>query len=232
MRGHDRNTFLIGITAAAGWLDALAFLHLGKVFNSIMTGNVVFLGLGIGNGNGGLVLRAGVALTAFAFGAFAGAQIVGPNLTTGAAAQRLPRALPIEGGLLIAFAVLWLAIGSPADHPVPQVVLLGIGAIAMGVQAAIAIALKVPNIATVALTGTIAQLGAFAGWRRRDDAIPRDVPSPALMATLILTYLLGALIVALAPDWPVLALGPVVLLGLGTIGWRLPRAARGLPARA
>jgi hypothetical protein len=92
--------------------------------------------------------------------------------------------------------------------------------------------LKVPNIATVALTGTVAQLAAFAGWRGRDDAIPRDVPSPALMAALILTYLVGALIVALATDWPVLAIGPVTLLGLGTVSRLVPRPDHRLPARA
>jgi uncharacterized membrane protein YoaK (UPF0700 family) len=229
---HERQAFVIGITAAAGWLDALAFLHLGKVFNSIMTGNVLFVGLGAGNADGGLVLRAGVALAAFALAAFVGARIVGAQLTTGAAAERLTRALLIEGALLVAFAMIWLAIGSPAEHPALRVVLLGVGATAMGVQAAIALALKMPNIATVALTGTIAQLAALAGWRRRHDAIPRDVPSLALMAALILTYLVGAAIVALAPDWPALALGPIVLLGVATIGRLTPGKDRRHPIQS
>jgi hypothetical protein len=134
--------------------------------------------------------------------------------------------------LLTAFAVLWLAIGNPAHHSPVQVVLLLVGATAMGVQAAIALAFKVPNIATVALTATIAQLGAFAGWLQRDSAVPRNVPSPALMSALALTCLVGALVVAFAPDWPVLALGPVVLLGMGTIGRLTPGADPRLPAQA
>ena len=77
-RWPGRSTFLIGLTAAAGWLDALSFLHLGKVFNSIMTGNVVFVGLGAAEGDGGLVLRAALALGAFVLGSFTGARLSGP----------------------------------------------------------------------------------------------------------------------------------------------------------
>ena len=219
---QDSRGFLISITAAAGWLDALAFLHLGNVFNSVMTGNVLFLGLGVGDGDWARVLRAGVALLAFGFGAFVGARLVGRRLTADAAA-RLPWALVLEGTMLVLFAALWLAAGSPVAHPALQVVLIGIGAVAMGVQAAIALTLKIPNIATVALTATVAQLGAFAGWLERDGRVSPDVPSPALMGALILTYFVGPLIVALAPDWPVLALGPAVLLAIGLMGRPAPQ---------
>jgi uncharacterized membrane protein YoaK (UPF0700 family) len=232
--GHwpGRSTFLIALTAAAGWLDALSFLHLGKVFNSIMTGNVVFVGLGAAHGDGGLVARAGLALGAFMLGSFTGARVVGPRLSAAADDDGLPWALMLEAALLIGFAVLWLAIGRPADHPALRAVLLAVGATAMGVQAAVALALKIPNIFTVALTATIAQLGAYAGWLRRDHAIPADVASPALMGALVLTYFVGALIVATGPDWPVLSLGPVVLLGLGVTARPGRRAAEPLPAQA
>jgi uncharacterized membrane protein YoaK (UPF0700 family) len=218
-RWQDHRAFLIGITAAAGWLDALSFLHLGKVFNSIMTGNVLFLGLGAGQGDGGLALRAGLSLAAFLCGSFVGARLIGRQLTGAGAAARLPHALMLEAVLLTAFAVIWVGIGGPAaDHPAVRLVLLAVGALAMGVQAAIAIAAHVPNIATVALTATIAQRGAFAGWLGRESHVPDDVPSPALMAALVLTYFLAALLVSIAPDWPVLAFGPVLLLGAGVIG--------------
>ena len=153
-------------------------------------------------------------------------------MTAAADEDGLPRALMLEAALLTGFAVLWLAIGSPADHPALRVVVLAVGASAMGVQAAVALALKIPNIATVALTATIAQLSAYAGWLRRDHAIPPDVHSPALMSALVLTYFVGALIVAVAPDWPVLSLGPIVLLGVGVSARPGRRAADPLPAQA
>ena len=222
----DRRAFLVGISAAAGWLDALAFLHLGKVFNSFMTGNVLFVGFGIAEGDGGLVVRAGAALTAFVLGSFVGARIVGSRLTAEADREPLTRALGVEAGLLTAFAMLWLATGAPAEQPVVQVVLLALGAAAMGVQAAVTLALKIPNVATVALTATIAQLGALAGWRRRDGVIAPEIPAPALMWSMILTYFASALIVALAPDWRILSLAPLALFAFGIGTGRASRASR------
>jgi hypothetical protein len=81
----------------------------------------------------------------------------------------------------------------------------------MGVQAAIAIALRVPNVATVAMTATLAQLGALAGWRRSERAgmAPRTL---SLTIVLCLAYLVTALVVASAPSGEVLAFGPVALI--------------------
>jgi uncharacterized membrane protein YoaK (UPF0700 family) len=222
---RDRRAFLVGVTAAAGWLDALAFLHLGKVFNSFMTGNVLFVGFGIGEGDGGLVVRAGAALAAFVLGSFVGARIVGSRLTVEAERVPLTRALSLEAGLLTAFAVLWIATGASAGQPVVQVVLLALGAAAMGVQAALSLALKIPNVATVALTATIAQLAALVGWRRREGVIAPEIPPPALMGPMILTYFAGALIVALAQDWRILSLGPLALLAFGVGTRRSSRAS-------
>jgi hypothetical protein len=227
--------FVVGITAAAGWLDALAFLHLGKVFNSFMTGNVLFVGFGIGEGDGGLVVRAGAALAAFTLGAFVGGRMVGSQVRA-ADAQRvaLTRALRLEAVLLTAFAVVWLTTGDPGEQPV-HVLLLALGAAAMGVQGAVSLSFKIPGVATVALTATIAQLGAFPGWRRHDGAIAREIPPPALMVPLILVYFLAALIVALAPAWPALSLGPLVMLAFSAAAQRASRAPahpRAEPARA
>src|SRR3954454_22711341 len=54
LQWQQRRALLIGLTAAAGWLDALAWIYLGKVFLSFMSGNLVFLGIAAGPGAGGL----------------------------------------------------------------------------------------------------------------------------------------------------------------------------------
>src|SRR5215207_9443594 len=77
LRWEHRPALLVGITAAAGWLDALAFLHLGKVFISFMSGNLLFVGIGAGTGDGGLTVRAGVVLAAFLLGTAIGARLTG-----------------------------------------------------------------------------------------------------------------------------------------------------------
>jgi len=39
---------LFSLTLVAGWVDAMTFLGLGKVFSSFMSGNVLFLGIAAG----------------------------------------------------------------------------------------------------------------------------------------------------------------------------------------
>jgi uncharacterized membrane protein YoaK (UPF0700 family) len=81
-----------------------------KVFISFMSGNLLFVG--IGAGDGGLVLRAGAVLAAFLVATAAGARLTGSRLVPGA--QSPPgRTLVLEASLLAAFAMLWLATGDP-----------------------------------------------------------------------------------------------------------------------
>jgi len=87
LRCQGRRVFLVGITAAAGWLDTLAFLYLGKVFISFMSGNLLFVGIGAGNGDGGLLVRAAAVLAAFLLATAIGARVSGRRLVPGAGAR-------------------------------------------------------------------------------------------------------------------------------------------------
>jgi uncharacterized membrane protein YoaK (UPF0700 family) len=214
---QSRRVFLVGLTATAGWLDALAFLYLGKVFISFMSGNLLFLGIGAGTGDGGLVVRAGAVLVAFLVGAAVGARLSGSRLAPGTPSA-LARTLRLELFLLAAFAVLWLATGDPADDPTLTLALLVVGATAMGVQAATALAFRLPNVATVAMTGTLAQLGALVGWRAREGhPIVAQTPAVSLMIPLCLAYVISAVIVATVPETPVIACGPLLLLASAVV---------------
>src|SRR5690349_20291001 len=55
-------SLLLLLTLAAGWTDALCYLAVGRVFASFMTGNILFIGLSIGQGNTALLVRAGAAV--------------------------------------------------------------------------------------------------------------------------------------------------------------------------
>src|SRR5260370_40182457 len=65
---------LLLLTLNAAWIDMLSYLSLGRVFASFMTGNLLFIGLGVAQGNSGLLIRALVAVLVFlvgvAFGSF------------------------------------------------------------------------------------------------------------------------------------------------------------------
>lgn len=218
LRWQERRAFLVGVTAAAGWLDALAFLYLGKVFLSFMSGNLLFVGIAAGTGSGDLLARAGAALGAFLIGTAAGARLTGSQLAPGAPRSPMARTLRLEAALLAAFAVLWLAAGTPADHSAVSYLLIVIGAGAMGLQAAVSLAFHLPNVATVAMTATLAQLGALIGWRRREGkAVFARTPAASLMLGLCLAYLISAIVVATLPETAGLAFGPVVLLAVALV---------------
>jgi uncharacterized membrane protein YoaK (UPF0700 family) len=210
-----RYAFLVGLTGAAGALDALSFMFLGHVFTSFQSGNVLFLGLGIGRGDAGLTVRAGVVLVAFFAASAAGAHLVGRRLLPWA--TRIEHsALAIEAALLAAFAMLWIAVGTPADHHVARVALLALAAAAMGVQAALSLALKIPNVVTVALTATLAYLAQRAGTGGEE---PRsdDLPTTGLLMALVATYATCAVVVATLPVSPAAALVPLAVLGTGVL---------------
>jgi uncharacterized membrane protein YoaK (UPF0700 family) len=218
LRWQDRRAFLTCITAAAGWLDALAFLYLGKVFLSFMSGNLLFVGLGSANGDGDLLARAATALGAFLVGTTVGARLTGSRLAPGDARSPMGRTLALEAVLLAAFAVIWLAAGTPADHAVLSFALIAVGGGAMGVQAAVALALHLPNVATVAMTATLAQLGALIGWERREgSSVAAGTPAASLLVALCLAYLLAAIVVALLPAGRAVAFGPLLLLGAALV---------------
>jgi uncharacterized membrane protein YoaK (UPF0700 family) len=209
-----RYALLLGLTGTAGALDALSFVFLGKVFTSFQSGNVLFLGLGIGDANWGLVVRAAAVLTGFFVGTVVGARRIGTRLLPPAMHDELGM-VAIEAALLVAFAVLWLAVGMPDKDAVSRVVLLALGATAMGIQAALALSLKIPNVMTVALTATLAYLGQRVGAGVDAAARDADIPSAGLLGALLVTYVACALLVAALPGVPALALIPLALLVTG-----------------
>src|SRR5207302_7589943 len=63
-----RNLLLVGLTFAAGCVDAISYLALGRVFTANMTGNIVLLALDVAQSMGPQTRRSIVALVAFAAG--------------------------------------------------------------------------------------------------------------------------------------------------------------------
>ena len=131
---HVRNGAAMALAAASGATDAIGYLSLGHVFTSAMTGNLVLLGISLGHRNG---LRAGrvlVSLVCFMVGAALGARIARtPQPDDPVWPQAVTAALAIEAPIFIAYAACWWAEGARPDF-VAKVVLLGLGAIILGIQ--------------------------------------------------------------------------------------------------
>jgi uncharacterized membrane protein YoaK (UPF0700 family) len=131
-----RDALVVVLALTAGALDAVTFLRLGHVFSSVITGNLVLLGAAAVQGQAAPALHAGLALAGYAAGALAGGAIAGTQAPGQPAwPRRVTAALGAELIMLLAFSGEWLAAGA---HPAgaSALVLLGLGAAAMGIQSA------------------------------------------------------------------------------------------------
>lgn len=140
------------MTACSGALDAAAYLHL-HAFIANMTGDTVLLGLGLGGRHLGNAAHAGGAIAGFFGGALVAALLGRAAGEHDRWPRELCRAFAFEVALLIAVALLW--------HGAPAIVLLALGAAAMGAQSAITRDLCGAGISTTFMTGTVARIGEF-----------------------------------------------------------------------
>jgi uncharacterized membrane protein YoaK (UPF0700 family) len=205
---------LVALAALAGWVDALSFLYLGKVFTSFQSGNLIFLGLSAAQGDGGLLARAAVSLAAFVAGSAIGSYVIGRAVSR--QMRSLRGAFAVELAVLAAFALCWQAVGDASDHPLARLVLIALGAAAMGIQGSAVMALRIPGVVTNAMTATLNLLGGLLGLRARGgDALHDASPLPAgILALLCASYALSAVAVGVAGHPAVLSAVPAVALAL------------------
>lgn len=206
---------LLLLTWVAGWVDALCFLGLGKVFTSFMSGNFLFLGIALGQGDQEFLRRAAAALATFLVGAAAATVVV----------SRSPRpphvlnawVLATETVVLFGFAVGWRStvIDPSAGHAAP-VILLAVAAFAMGLQAATVMALNIPGVATNALTGTYTLIARILVRRAQGAPTPREV-SLGYLVLLCASYGLSACIVVFVIARKTSVFLPVALLATATL---------------
>jgi uncharacterized membrane protein YoaK (UPF0700 family) len=135
------------LTAAAGSADALSHLGLGRVFTANMTGNLVLLGLAIGQGQVAGSLRSVIAFAGFGIGVLVGARATARSNEPAVWPSSVTVVVVVELGLLVAFAAGWEIAG---DRPAALAldVLIALSAAAMGMQTAAARRLSVAGVTT------------------------------------------------------------------------------------
>ncbi|MFC0038802.1 DUF1275 family protein [Actinomadura rayongensis] len=211
MRPESRRVLgtLLGLTALTGFLDAVSYVGLGRIFTGNMTGNVIVLGLAAARTPGFSVPGSAVSLAAFTAGAALGGWLAARFAPD---ARRLMAALLAETALTT-FAALTAALASVPRYPV-----IALLALAMGCRNGALRAHLSPDLPTTVLTTTLTRLAAdatsgrtFARWARRTAAV-------ALMAA-------GALLGALALRG--LGLAPSLALAAGCVALLLASFAAG-----
>jgi uncharacterized membrane protein YoaK (UPF0700 family) len=151
--GRREVALLLVMVVAAAATDAISYLGLGKVFPANMTGNTVLLGIGLATGDMTHAAHSGVALGGFVLGAaFAGGRPHGP-----ARWARGPSLDAYVETALVLAAFLWWHLGAP-----PKMALIGMLAIAMGMQSAAITRLDL-GVSTTFITGTWTSASAWLG---------------------------------------------------------------------
>jgi uncharacterized membrane protein YoaK (UPF0700 family) len=221
---RDRDALVVILTLCTGALDAVCFLRLGKVFSSVITGNLALLGIAVGERNGGLAANGGLTLAAYAAGVVLGTSFAG---TTERGQPVWPRrvtvTLAVELVILVVFSAGWLISGSHRGAAT-RMVLLVLAAAAMGVQTAAV--RRLGQMSTTYLTSTLTGLFAALATRRLPDDWARSV---GVIVALAVGAVFGSLAATQSPSWvPAAVLVPQVCVLLSS----LALAGRNPPAPA
>jgi uncharacterized membrane protein YoaK (UPF0700 family) len=181
MLDSSRNIALAcALSALAGYVDAIGYLHLGGLFVSFMSGNSTRMGVSLAAGEWGAAADAFGLIVLFVIGAACGSLIV-----LGRGVHRQPFVLLAEG-LLLAAAALFYTLGSSGLAVAAIVLAMGLenavfqihGGAGLGLTYVTGALVKVGQLLADAFTG-----GARFGW----------VPNLLLWAALVMGSLCGAL---------------------------------------
>ena len=236
---HERRRIgllLLLLTLTAAWIDMLSYLSLGRVFASFMTGNILFIGLGVAQGNSGLLIRALVAVLVFLVGVTFGSFCLerAPQQQTGTAWHNtFVRYLLLEWLLLLVYAILWRVTNNLSQQAGVQILLLCVAVLGMGIQGALVWAFKIPGVVADALTATLITLGQrFAQDLEHPGPESQEWRWNSIFLVLLcLIYVASALVVALTSAFILTPVVPVIVVTVAICALLVParQATRNLP---
>jgi uncharacterized membrane protein YoaK (UPF0700 family) len=168
------------LSALAGYVDGIGFLHLGGLFVSFMSGNSTRLGVSLAEANWSNAAEAIGLIALFVTGAACGSLIV-----LGRGAHRQPWVLLVEA-MLLALSALCYALGLPKAAIAAMVLAMGLenavfqidGGAGLGLTYITGALVKVAQLLAAALSG-----GARWAW----------LPNLLLWAALVAGGVCGAL---------------------------------------
>lgn len=214
-----RQLLVVVLAVNSGAIDAIGFVALGGAFSSVMTGNMVLLGISAAHADAALARHVGVALACFIIGCALGARMAGkPAARDSIWPGAVRRALAVELVATAAVLIGWEISGSDRSAGA-QLALLGCNALALGLQSSAVQRFGVPGMSTTYLTGTLTTVVARLALREPVRQVGHSV---SILAGLIGGAVVGALLADHAPQWaaalPVLLVGTAVLVPI--LRWR------------
>jgi uncharacterized membrane protein YoaK (UPF0700 family) len=215
---------LLLLTVAAGVIDALSVLALGRVFIANMTGNVAFIGFALAGAPEFSLVASVLALAGFLIGAAMGGQIIARWRT--ARGRQLAVATTIEVVLPAATLAIAVVSGEPFN-PATASLITALAAVGLGIQNAATRGLAVPDTPTTVLTTTLTGFAADL-WKHNGQVLLRRLFAVvamlvgALVGTLLLLHQGATWTLALALTLVTVACGGAWLFARRPGAWQAP----------
>jgi uncharacterized membrane protein YoaK (UPF0700 family) len=212
-----RNWMVVVLAVVSGGTDALGYLALGGVFASVMTGNMVLLGINVSEHGARGAVHTGIALICYVVGCAVGARIAGSRQPRdGVWPVAVTCALAAEFALSVAVTIGWWAThGHP--HGTQQTTLLALAAIGLGIQSSAVGRFGVSGLSSTYLTGTLTTAVSNLVHRRRGNVRHNGLVLLGLIGGAALGTLLARYATMAAPLLMVVALGTVVTVAATTL---------------
>ena len=211
------------LCVVSGSLDAISFLALGDVFTSVMTGNIVMLGVAAGTLDPQLALRCGVAVLSYVAGVGLGSWLADRWAASAEDHRSWPAPVMKVLGLQL-FVVATLALGwtwlDGEIGPRLAFAILAVAAASMGLQGAAVRRVGV-SVSTTYMTGALTQLlECLVTGRRLEDT---ETSAVAGLTALAVGALLGGVVLAVARPAallvPAVALAGALAIMVAQSGW-------------
>ncbi|MCU1432535.1 MAG: hypothetical protein JWP95_1640 [Actinotalea sp.] len=206
---------IVSLCIVSGSVDAISLLALGDAFASVMTGNIVFLGVAAGRLDAALAIASGAAIAGYVGGVLVGSRL--SHRWRRAADRtiwpsRVTKTLAVELVLAVALGTAWLLTDQSPDRAL-QLGFLFAAAWMMGMQGAAVRAVGVP-VSTTYMTGALTTLLEAIVVRRQFS----HTESTAItgLSALATGALLGALAVTYVSPaaWAVPVAGLTVVVAM------------------
>jgi uncharacterized membrane protein YoaK (UPF0700 family) len=211
---------LVGLAVVTGLVDAVSYLTLGRVFVANMTGNVVILGFSVAGAQGFSIPASLSALALFAVGSMIGGLVAN---RAGHRGRIMAVATSIQLVLIVIADVIARPLGAGAEAVgAMRYELIGLLAIAMGLQNAAARRLAVPDLATNVLTTTTT--GIFADAKFLGGPGSKFGRRGISVLAIFLGALIGAVLELRVSEWVALVPAGVILAVVAALAWAKGRS--------
>jgi len=184
---------LLGLTAVTGFVDAVSFLSLGRVFTANMTGNIVLLAFATTRVPGLSIARSVTALLAFLVGAVLGGRMMS-RASADSQVRFAAQAFLLEVAFLFAASICSIGYRSDLlEGSFQPFALIALTALAMGTRNAVFRKLAIPDLTTTVLTLTITGIAADSSLANGNN--PRVLRRIMSVTAMFLGAALGAVVI-------------------------------------